>query len=115
MNRLSAALVLPVRFGRALLASGVQTVAHIVRQGLATGTPPAPSFVSIGFAPMRAPGAALLGCMISLTPGTTVIDIDMSRRRMALHMLDASQAAAAVEAIRREFEPPLQCWFGETS
>lgn len=50
--------------------------------------------------------------MISLTPGTTVVDIDMPRRQMVLHMLDTRQAAAAVEAIRREFEPPLLPWFG---
>ena len=34
---------------------------------------------------------------------------------MRLHMLDTRQAAAAVEAIRREFEPPLMAWFGEAA
>ena len=115
MNRLRAAIVLPARFGWAMLTSGVQTIAAIVRQGLAIGTPPPASFVRIGFAPMSAQGAALLGCMISLTPGTTVIDIDMPRRQMVLHILDTGQAAAAVEAIRREFEPPLVAWFAEAS
>jgi multisubunit Na+/H+ antiporter MnhE subunit len=115
MNRVIAAAVLPVRFGRALVTSGVQTVAAIVRQGLAIGQPAPASFVRIGFAPMSAQGAALLGCMISLTPGTTVIDIDMLRHQMVLHMLDTSHAAAAAEAIRHEFEPPLVAWFGEAA
>jgi multisubunit Na+/H+ antiporter MnhE subunit len=115
MNKVIAAVVLPVRFGWAMVTSGVQTVAAIVRQGLAIGQPPPASFVRIGFAPMSAQGAALLGCMISLTPGTTVIDIDLPRRQMVLHMLDTSQAVAAVEAIRREFEPPLLAWFGEAA
>lgn len=112
MNRLTAALVLPLRFGVALLAAGAQTVATILRQARGGGAPPPAAFVRIGFAPMTPAGAALLGCMISLTPGTTVIDIDMARRRMVLHMLDTRDAAAAVELIRRRFEPPLLAWFG---
>lgn len=115
MNRLVAAVVLPARVGWAMMTSGAQTIGAIVRQGLAIGTPPPASFVRIDFAPMSAQGAALLGCMISLTPGTTVIDIDMPRRQMVLHMLDTRQAAAAVEAIRRELEPPLMAWFGEAA
>ena len=113
MHKLIAAIVLPWRFGRAVVTAGAQTVAAIVRQGLSIGTPPPASFVRIGFAPMSAQGAALLGCMVSLTPGTTVIDIDLSRREMVLHMLDARQAEAAAEAIRRDFEPPPLAWFGE--
>jgi multisubunit Na+/H+ antiporter MnhE subunit len=113
MNKFTAAVLLPLRFGRAMLGSGVQTIAAIARQGLAIGTPPPASFVRIGFSPMNAPGAALLGCMISLTPGTTVIDIDMARRQMVLHMLDTGDVTAALEAIRRDFEPPLLAWFGE--
>ena len=112
MNRAAAAIALPLRFARALLASGVQTVGAIVRRGLAIGTPPPPAFVRIGFAPMSAQGAALLGCLISLTPGTTVIDIDLARRQMVVHMLDPRDAAATVDAIRRDFEPPLLAWFG---
>jgi len=113
MNKPTAAILLPLRFGRAMLASGVQTVAAIVRRGLAIGMPPPATFLRIDFAPMSPQGAALLGCMISLTPGTTVIDIDLSRREMVLHMLDASHATAAVTAIRRDFEPPLLAWFGD--
>jgi multisubunit Na+/H+ antiporter MnhE subunit len=112
MNKLTATVVLPLRFGRAMLASGLQTIGAIVRHGLAIGAPAPASFVRIDFAPMTAQGAALLGSMISLTPGTTVIDIDMARRQMVLHMLDARDATAAVDAMRREFEPPLRAWFG---
>jgi len=108
-------VVLPARVGWAMVTSGAQTIGAIVRQGLAIGTPPPASFVRIDFAPMSAQGAALLGCMISLTPGTTVIDIDLVRREMVLHMLDANNAAAAVDAIRRDFEPPLLAWFGESA
>lgn len=112
MNKLTAAIALPWRFTAAMVTSGVQTVGAIARHGLSIGTPPPAAFVRIGFAPLSAQGAALLGCMISLTPGTTVVDVDMAQREMVLHMLDTRHATAAVEAIRRRFEPPLQAWFG---
>lgn len=115
MHKLTAAVVLPLRFGAAMLAAGAQTIATILRQALGRGAPPPAAFVRISFAPMKAQGAAMLGCMISLTPGTTVIDIDLPRRRMVLHMLDTRDAAAAVELIRRRFEPPLLAWFGEAA
>ena len=54
---------------------------------------------------MSPTGAALLGCLVTLTPGTTVIDIDMARHEMLLHLLDLSQAEATVASIRKEFEP----------
>lgn len=113
MDKPTAALVLPLRFGTAVLAAGAHTVGAIVRQGLRVGAPPAASFVRIGFAPMSTEGAVLLGCMISLTPGTTVVDIDIPRRQMVLHMLDTAQATTAAATIRRAFEPPLLAWFGE--
>ena len=112
MNKLTASVLLPLRFGWAMMSSGVQTVAVIVQHGLSVGTQPAAGFVRIGFPPMSARGAALLGCMISLTPGTTVIDIDLERREMVLHMLNVGAAPAAIDTIRRNFEPPLQAWFG---
>lgn len=112
MQRLIAAVVLPIRFVWAVLGAGVQTVGVILRSGLRIGTPAAAGFVRIGFAPMSARGAALLGCMISLTPGTTVVDIDMPAREMVLHMLDTRDAVAALDAIRRNFEPALVTWFG---
>ena len=38
LNKLTAAVLLPLRFGWAMLASGVQTVAAIIRRGLVIGT-----------------------------------------------------------------------------
>ena len=63
----TAAIVLPWRFTAAMVTSGLQTVGTIARHGLAIGAPPPAAFVRIDFAPMNAQGAALLGCMISLT------------------------------------------------
>lgn len=112
MTKLYAAVYLPLRFAWALVISGFQTLQFIWAQGLSVGRPSMASFVRMGFAPMDERGATLMACMICLTPGTTVIDIDMDRHEMVVHMLDTSDIQAAVEGIRRDFETPLLAWFG---
>jgi multisubunit Na+/H+ antiporter MnhE subunit len=49
--------------------------------------------------------------MITLTPGTTTLDIDMDRREMLLHMLDARAPQQAIDAIRNDFEKYLLILF----
>lgn len=100
MSRPAAALVLLLRFLWQVLVSGLAT-ARIV---LHTGELPRSGLIRIGFAPMSEGAAALLGCLVTLTPGTTVIDIDMARREMLLHVLDLSASEAAVASIREDFE-----------
>lgn len=112
MNRTSAVVLLSLRFAWAVVVSGVQTVGLILRHGLGIGEPVRSGFVRIDFAPMSAQGAALLGCMITLTPGTTTVDIDMGSRQLVMHMMDARDPEAAVAAIRRDFETGLVALFG---
>ncbi|NWG74930.1 MAG: Na+/H+ antiporter subunit E [Rubrivivax sp.] len=112
MNKPIAALILLLRFLRAVVVSGLQTVRVIVASGRPGGQPPPVALVRVRFAPMGENGAALLGCMVSLTPGTTTIDIDMQRRELLLHVLDASDTDALVQGIRRDFEPGLVALFG---
>ena len=112
MRRLVAAILLLVRFVRAILISGIDTISVIVKSGRPGGKAPPVALLRVRFAPMTAPGAALLGSMVSLTPGTTTIDIDMERRELLLHVLDASDTDALIEGIRRDFEPGLRVLFG---
>lgn len=112
LSKLVAALVLLLRFLKAVVVSGFQTVGVIVRASFGTRRPPAAAFVRVRFAPMSEAGAALLGCMVTLTPGTTTIDIDMAAHELLLHVLDASDTDAMVEGIRRDFEPGLVALFG---
>ena len=112
MGKVFAAFGLLLRFLRAMLVSGLLTVIVILRTGRPGGTPPPSALLRVRFAPMSAQGAALLGAMVSLTPGTTTIDIDMDNRELLLHVLDASDTDAVVEGIRREFEPSLRVLFG---
>jgi len=48
--------------------------------------------------------AAILGAMITLTPGSTVVDIDVQKHKLLLHLLDAGSADAAIASIRHDFD-----------
>jgi len=112
VRRAAAILLLTIRFVVAVFVGGLRTVAIILRGGRGRDAAVAPGFVRVRFAPMSPRGAALLGCMVSLTPGSTLIDIDMARRELLLHVLDASDTQAVVDDIRRDFEPALIVLFG---
>lgn len=107
-----AATVLLFRFLKAVVVSGVQTVGVILRSSTGDRRPPPAALLRVRFAPMSAQGAALLGCMVTLTPGTTTLDIDMDQRELLLHVLDASDTQAVVDGIRTDFEPGLVALFG---
>lgn len=101
-----------LRFMKALVVSGVQTLRIIVLHGLRLQPLPPSGLRSVRFAPMHPRGVALLAAMVSLTPGTTVIEIDMERYEMLIHMLDTRDAEAAAADIRAAFEAPLLALFG---
>ena len=103
-----------VLFLRAVAVSVVQTMAIILRRTCGRPCPRA-GLVRMRFAPMSENGATLMGCLITLTPGTTTVDIDMERREMLLHLLDLDGAEDAVAGIRREFEPSIVRIFGTVS
>ena len=113
-RRAWAAVVLLWRFLLAVVVSGVQTL-RIIAQASVGRRQPASGFLRVRFAPMSAQGAALLGCMVTLTPGTTTIDIDMATHELLLHVLDLTDAPALVQGIRRDFEPSLLALFGEVA
>lgn len=114
MTRLLAAAGLLLRFTRALVLSGWQTVLVIARASGWGGSVPVPAFVRVRFAPMSETGAALLGCMVSLTPGTTTLDIDMDRHELLVHVLDSADVDGLIEGIRDDFEPGLLALFSLT-
>lgn len=111
MSKAFTALVLLAIFLKAVVISGLQTIRIIVVTGV-TGRRPKAGLVRMRFAPMTENGATLLGCLISLTPGTTTVDIDMERGEMLLHLLDVSGAEEAVAGIRADFEPSIVRLFG---
>lgn len=97
-----------LRFVGHCLWSGVVT-ARIILMG---SRPPA-GMVRMPLAPMSATGAAVFGALVTLTPGSTVIDIDLQRREILLHLLDTRTAEATLASIRRDFEKDLCLLFPE--
>ncbi|MDO5623997.1 MAG: Na+/H+ antiporter subunit E [Pseudomonadota bacterium] len=113
MNKLLAAITLTLRFLWAVVMSGVATLKVVLRRRLGRGELPPAAFVRMRFQPMSPMGASLLGCMITLTPGTTTVDIDMDKRELLMHVLDASDVDAVIADVRAQFEPGLVVLFGE--
>ena len=105
----------PWIIGRLLL----RFVAHCILSGLSTawiilrGAPASPGFVRIPFGPMSRTGAAVLGALVTLTPGSSAIDIDYRRRELLLHFLDTRNTADSVAILRRDFERDLCLLFPE--
>lgn len=91
--------------GHSVLA-GVSTARIILRR-----TPPPAGLVRLPYTPMSETGAAVLGAMVTLTPGSSVIDIDCKRRELLVHLLDKRTATAAAAAIRRDFERDIAALF----
>lgn len=56
--------------------------------------------------------ATMLGGIITLTPGTVSIDIDMDRRILHVHALDVPDPEALIAEIKTRYETPLKDMFG---
>jgi len=51
--------------------------------------------------------ASLLGALITLTPGTTTVAIDLDKREFLLHLLDLTQRDATLASITHDFVEPF--------
>lgn len=100
MKRIVAGLMLAVIFVWQLVLSGVATLRII----LAPNAAARPALMRYPFEPLGEGGAALLASLITLTPGSTVVDIDMASRTLLVHLLDGRDEAAVAAGIRRHFE-----------
>lgn len=98
--RFVAAVTLLGLFIWELLTSGLATAWAIIRPGAR----PRPGLVRLDYGDLEPLGAALLGSMMTLTPGTTTIDIDLQRRELLVHLLDASHAEATARKIQRRLQ-----------
>ncbi len=71
-----------------------------------------PGFARLAYGDLGPGAASLLAMLVTLTPGTTSIEIDPERREILLHLLDGRQATATLASIERDFIAPLQELFG---
>ena len=56
--------------------------------------------------------ATILGSIITLTPGTLSIDVDMDRRVVHIHGLDVPDQSLLIDDIKTRYEAPLKEIFG---
>jgi len=102
------AIRLLLRFAGHCVLAGAVTARIILMR-----TAPPAGLVTLRFAPMSPAGAAVLGALVTLSPGSTTIDINLERREMLLHLLDIRVTAATLAAIRRDFEEDVCALFPE--
>ncbi len=65
------------------------------------------------YLPLTPAGASTLAAMVTLTPGTTVVSIDLEKNEFVLHLLDLSQGEMTLDTIRRDFVALLAVLAGE--
>jgi multisubunit Na+/H+ antiporter MnhE subunit len=109
MQLTRASVVLIVSFAWQVVVAGASTAWLIVQPHRR----PAPGLVRMEYEALSPTGAVLLACLVTLTPGTTAVDVDVSRRTLLLHMLDESRGRRSLAGIRRHFERHLQVLFPE--
>jgi multisubunit Na+/H+ antiporter MnhE subunit len=108
MNRLSALIRLAFNFMKEVVVSGGITTLIILRGGKSLQ----PGFVRMSYGDLGETAADFLGALVSLTPGTTTVDIDPERRELLLHLLDVTREEQTLGAIRRDFLQPVRTLFG---
>lgn len=111
MNRLYLILVLTWRFVSAMLVSAWATSRTILMDSDA----PDRGYARLAYADLNKPGVMLLAVLVTLTPGTSTIEIDTERRELLLHVLDSRDIETVLDALRRDFLLPIRSLFGVQS
>lgn len=108
MKRLTALALLGINFLKDVVASGWTTTLIILfrRNSLR------PGFVRLAYGELPETASNFLGALVTLTPGTTTVDIDLERGEFLLHLLDMDRADATLDSIRRDFLRPIRTLFG---
>lgn len=111
MNRLNAFVVLVWRFASAMLVSAWTTSRTILMDSDA----PERGCARLGYGDLNEAGVMLLAALVTLTPGTSTIDIDTERSELLLHVLDTRDIETVLEELRRDFLLPIRSLFGVQS
>jgi multisubunit Na+/H+ antiporter MnhE subunit len=111
MKRLWMLAVLFSRFFSDLLVAAFRTGITIIFDSDA----PRRGFVRLSYGDLNESGAMLLGAMVSLTPGTSLCDIDTDKCELLLHLLDTDDSDATLRSIERRFLEPIRVVFGTAS
>ena len=110
-HKLWATIVLIWRFISSLVASAWATSIIIITASDA----PHRKLIQFTYGDLNIPASLLLASLVSLTPGTTVVDIDSERKELLLHVLDSTDLETTLSTIERNFIVPLRILFGGRS
>ena len=94
-----AVIMLFINFLKAAFSSGLDTAKVI----LFTTEHEQDGLGRISYGELNENTASLLGALITLTPGTTLIDIDTEQRELVLHFLVLESREETVKIIQRDF------------
>jgi len=111
MNKLPVLLLLLWRFASTMLISAWATSRII----LVSSDAPRRGFARFAYDDLDDAGVVWLAALVTLTPGTSTVDIDPVRRELLLHVLDSEDIETTLSAIRRDFLLPLRSLFGARS
>jgi multisubunit Na+/H+ antiporter MnhE subunit len=94
-----AVLMLLINFIKIAYKSGIDT-AMVILTRIDKGQD---GVARISYGDLNPGTASLLGAMLTLTPGTTLIDIDTDKRELIMHLLTLDSYEETVAIIQRDF------------
>lgn len=111
MKKLPVLLLLLWRFASTMLISAWATSRII----LVSSDAPRRGFARFAYDDLDEAGVVLLAALVTLTPGSSTVDIDLKRRELLLHVLDSDDIETTLSALRHDFLLPLRSLFGARS
>jgi multicomponent K+:H+ antiporter subunit E len=67
-----------------------------------------PGFIEVPLDLAHPDAVSLLACIIAITPGTVVADVDDARTRILVHVLDLDDPPGLIAGIKHRYERPLK-------
>lgn len=99
-----AVLMLAFNFLKSALLSGLDTARLILRDQRCAHS----GLARMPYGDLGDTSASILSALVTLTPGTTVIEINLQQKEFVLHLLDLEQQDVIITTIQHDFIAPLQ-------
>ncbi|MGV6989718.1 Na+/H+ antiporter subunit E [Testudinibacter sp. P80/BLE/0925] len=115
MKKSYVAVLLGLQFLYLMVKSGFTTLCLILKLQLGIKQSLRDSYIAIQIPQIGETGLVVLSCLVCLTPGTTVLDINNEDNRMLLHILDAEQTDLAIQEIQTKFVPYISTLFAKSA
>lgn len=103
MKIVYAMTMLLINFIKISFVSGLDTIKIIIKGSASNKTDPRDGVATIKYGQLGPETASLLGAMLTLTPGTSLIDVDIENRELVMHLLNLDQYDEIVSIIQRDF------------